>query len=461
MAPRLLLGLTILLLAILSVRDLARLGGAAPWARTFDLVDFYCAGEALNAGRDPYRYEPLRTCEHRNADGLRIYESAALAVPAPLPPYDLSAYRALATLPFRSVRAIDIAGTLVILCASVVALGAAGIALEVALLALVLPIGYVELASGEIAPLAFLALAICGCALVKRRDGVAGIFGALMAIEPHVALPVCLALLLFVPRARIGMVLTLAALGGIAVLTVGFGGIREYVVAVLPAHALAEVVNPQQYSVTWLAWFLGVKRSHAVLLGTVAYVLVALVGIYGASLRRNDSCTDRALLAFVPAACAVAGGTFVHAEELFFAIPAALVFATQRAGPMRAVAAAALCALAIPWLALWSVKRLFAASMLVCVLLLWRLGIRLAPALATLIPIGALVYAFEQRPPELHIALPPSAYYPPDAIVQGEWTDVMNALQTHDPLWLAIKIPTWVALATVISLAANPRRGTA
>ncbi len=461
MLPRLLLGLTILLLAAFSLRDLARLGGAAPWQRTFDLVDFYCAGEALDEGRDPYRYEPLRTCEHRNADGLSIYDSTALAVPAPLPPYDLTPYRALATLPFRYARTIDVAATLAILCASVIALGAAGIAFEVALLALVLPIGYVELASGEIAPFAFLALTICGAALVKRRDGVAGIFGALVAIEPHVALPVCVALLLFAPRTRVALIVTLAALSVVALLTAGFDGIREYAAAVLPAHALAEAVNPQQYSVTWVAWFFGATRSQAVLLGTVAYVLVALAGVYAAALHRSNAGTDRSLLAFAPAACAIAGGAFVHAEELFFAIPAALVLATQRTGTTRAVAAAALCALSVPWLAVWSVKRLFAATMLVCVLLLWRLRIGLGAALATILPIAALIYAFERRPPELHITLPASAHYPPDAIVQREWADVMNVLQTHDPLWLAIKIPVWFALATVIALAANPRRGTA
>ena len=60
-------------------------------------------------------------------------------------------------------------------------------------------------------------------------------------------------------------------------------------------------------------------------------------------------------------------------------------------------------------------------------------------------------------PPDLHIALPPGARYAADSLLQVEWTDLMAGLQTRDPLWFAIKLPTWAALAALVVLALKNR----
>ena len=79
---------------------------------------------------------------------------------------------------------------------------------------------------------------------------------------------------------------------------------------------------------------------------------------------------------------------------------------------------------------------------------------RLAPMLAIAGAIALMIYAFERRPLVVAVTLPPGAHYAAQTIVQREWMDVMNGMTTHDPLWLAIKLPAWGALLALIAMAA-------
>jgi hypothetical protein len=449
--------LAVALLAFFTLRDLARLDGAAPWHRMFDFVDFYCAGDALDRGADPYRYEPMHSCEQAQSHGAGIYASPALAVPAPQPPYDLFAYRFVARMPYATALVTDAIATVLALIACVAALAIAGVPFDIALVALLLPVGFVELGSGQVAVFAITVLVLCGAALARGRDAWAGFFAALIAIEPHVAFPVCVAILAFVPRARSTLLATLAGLTVLAFAAGGGGLVREYLFDVLPAHALAEATNPQQFSATYAAWYLGLQPGAALLLGNVTYALGVVLGVYAASLRRDRSGLERALVAYLPAACAVFGGAFIHIEELPCAVPAALVLACVLSGKRRTIAAAALCVLVVPWSFVWPIKRLFAASLLSCTILLLRLRVTFWPALVVIASTAATIFFFERFPPDLHIALPPGARYAADSLLQVEWTDLMAGLQTRDPLWFAIKLPTWAALAALVVLALKNR----
>src|SRR5580700_3565277 len=66
-----------------------------------DFNAFYCAGETIVHRADPYRNEPLGTCE-RSAGRPDFLERAPayLAVPAPLPGYALAPFVLLALLPY-------------------------------------------------------------------------------------------------------------------------------------------------------------------------------------------------------------------------------------------------------------------------------------------------------------------------------------------------------------------------
>ncbi len=83
----LLLGMVV---ALMAIRDPSRL-----WLGRFDFRSFYCAARVLSTGADPYRYEPLRSCEAQ----LTELPSNGV-VPAPLPPYAFAVLLPLTKLSF-------------------------------------------------------------------------------------------------------------------------------------------------------------------------------------------------------------------------------------------------------------------------------------------------------------------------------------------------------------------------
>lgn len=455
------LALLLLLLGVAALRDLSRLGAAAPWKGMDDLADFYCAGQALDRGMSPYTYEPLRTCEHRvnTGDGFRarlFASNPGVAAPAPQPPYDFLAFMGLAKLPFGSARIAAAGGILaaVLLCAAL--LSALVLPWEVVAASLALSTAYTAINTGQIVPFALLALAGSGLALARGRDALAGILAALVAIEPAAGIPVIAAALLFVPRARMAVALTGLALVGCSVLLVGPAGVVSYVTAVLPAHATAELHFPYQYSLTYAAAYFGAGSDVARAAGAVSYGAFCLLGLALAS-RTSHTLRQRELLVFLPALCSVVGGTFVHAEELCFALPALLVFATTLQGVLRVASALALSVLSIPWILVWGEKQLFLASLFVCAVILIRLRLDLRSAVGALCAIAAVIYLFELHPPHLPAPSQLPRAYAPTELVQSEWQAYAEGRSTHDLLWFAIKLPSWAALAAgVIVAIASP-----
>ncbi len=454
---RLAIALVLLLLGVAALRDLSRLGEAVPWRGMDDLADFYCAGAALDAGKSPYTYEPLRTCEHRANTGdtfrARLFQSnPGVAAPAPQPPYDFLAFMALAKLPFGAVRIVATLAILFAVVLCVAALGALGLPWEAAAASLALSTAYASLNTGQIVPFALLALICSGLALARRRDAIAGSLAALVAIEPTVGVPVIAALLLFVPRSRVAVLATLSALLLCSMLLVGPAGILSYVTSVLPAHAATELHFPYQYSLTYAAAFFGLDSDVARAVGFLGYVALAVAGLILAS-RASRALRRPELLVFVPALCSVFGGTFVHAEELCFALPALLVFATVLQARLRIIAVLALCTLSIPWILVWGEKQLFLASLFVCAVILVRLRVDLRIAAAALCAFAAVIYLFELNPPHLPAPLRLPRVYAPDELVQNEWRAYAEGRSTHDLLWFGIKLPSWAALAAGVIVA--------
>jgi hypothetical protein len=455
---RLIVGAVLAVLGIIALRDLTRLGDAAPWRTMDDFADFYCAGAALNAGASPYTYEPLRTCEHAVNAGAsfrgRLFAvNPGIAIPAPQPPFDFLPFRALARLTVPQARLIDAVAILlaVVLCAA--ALARLGVPLDVALAALALSTGFVELNTGQIVPFALLALALCGLALAAGYDLAAGVAAVLTAVEPTLGVPVVAAVLLFAPRARLAILLTATLLAAASVAQLGLHGTIAYLMRVLPAHAASEIHFPYQYSLTYVLAYLGVPAAIAQPAGELSYFALVGIGLW-LGVRSARALRRRELLVFLPAACAVAGGAFVHQEELCFALPAALILAVASRGRLQAVAAAAVCVLSVPWIVVWGVKQLFAASLFLCAFILVRLRIDLRVALVTLACIAATVYAFELRPPHLPVPLQPvPAVYAPTAIAEQAWRDYTAQRSTRDFVWFAIKLPTWFALLGLLSVA--------
>ncbi|MEO6835120.1 MAG: hypothetical protein ABI231_04340, partial [Candidatus Tumulicola sp.] len=183
------------LLGIAAARDAVRLGDALPWRTMYDFQDFYCAGYTIDRRENPYSYGPMRACEHRVNTTALFRGNPALAIPAPQPPYDFPPFMLLAKLDVADARTIYVIATLAAIAIAALALASTGIALDVALIALALPVGYLEINAGQIVPFALLFLTLSGAALAARRDALAGVFAALTLTEPHLGLFVALAAL--------------------------------------------------------------------------------------------------------------------------------------------------------------------------------------------------------------------------------------------------------------------------
>ena len=340
---RILLVVLMTALGLAALRDFARLGPGLPWRTMDDFPDFYCAGWTLDGGASPYTYEPLHACEHRvntaaTFRGMLFASNPGVAVPAPQPPFDFVPFTMLARLPFGTARAVDAFAIILAVALCVYALAALRVAWQLSAAALAMSTAFVELNTGQIVPFALLALVLAGLALAHRRDAAAGVLAALTAIEPTVGVPVVATTLLFVPRARAAALGTIVLL---AIVSLAIGGPHDFVLyftRVLPAHAASEVHFPYQYSLTYVAAFFGLPPAAAQLVGALGYCAAVVLALAiarpaSAALSRRD------LLVFIPALCAVAGGAFLHQEEICFALPALLVLTTTLRGRAQIAAA--------------------------------------------------------------------------------------------------------------------------
>jgi hypothetical protein len=152
----------------------------------------------------------------------------------------------------------------------------------------------------------------------------------------------------------------------------------------------------------------------------------------------------------------------MHQVDVCFAIPATLVIATNARGDARALAAAALCLLAIPWIPATQFQHLFLLSVFTCALIVWRLQIPLISAATILAAIGVSLYAFGLYPTTLEFGRGPLDV-PPDALSVTAWQVIAENTRAPVAPWLAIKIPTWLGLGTVLGLAwlmRHPKRHT-
>lgn len=306
---------------------------------------FYCAGKAVWQRRDPYRVEPLRACEREIASSPL---PSGYVEPAPLPGFALAMFALLSRANIRL--AAEIFAFLIVASAALIALLLSSIARAppAAVLALLIPLSLLNLALGEIPPLATLALSAAGYGLAKKRWTLAGIAVALTLVEPHVGLPAVLAAALFVPRIRVSALWTLAVLALLSLAAIGAASNVEYVRAVLPAQAFSELVASDQYSLSHLFYVAGVPPRMALTAGELSYVFMAAAGI---ALGRRASAAFRApsLALFVPSAAVLFGGVFLHDIQIVAAIPAILVLAAGLPKTWRVAGFAALVLLAVVW----------------------------------------------------------------------------------------------------------------
>jgi hypothetical protein len=321
----------------------------------FDFRAFYCAGYAVNAHASPYQTEPLHTCERTRTDAAFAAFFKDVALPAPQPGYDVAAFSLFARLPFAAASKIWTALLLVCALGTVVFVRRVVHAPPASVFAaLWLSLCVTSLYLGEIVPVCLCAIAAAALCAQTSRFTLAGIAAAASLVEPHIGMPVCLSVALWLPRSRAALGVSVLALAAISLCVLGVRENVAYVASVLPAHALSEIRSDAQLSLAAVLHGLGVPDAAALRIGAISFVLVTLAGLPLARnlARRFD---DGAFLVAVPAALAVLGGVFMHVTELVAAVPLALLLA-QNERAHRFAAVLGLLLLSVPW---WSLATPF------------------------------------------------------------------------------------------------------
>ncbi|MGH7750800.1 MAG: hypothetical protein ACREQ5_39425, partial [Candidatus Dormibacteria bacterium] len=262
-------------------------------------------------------------------------------------------------------------------------------------------------------------------ALQRGRPRLATVAASVAMLEPHIALPACLALWLYEPRAR----RTLLAAGALALglsLLLGPRTLVEYFTQVLPLHARSETVaDDDQYSLSALLYALGAVRPLADRLGELSYLLTLGLGLWLAG-RASRALGEPAYLVALPIAAAVLFGPFVHDHQMVAALPAALLlYGAVRLKPRaRRLALAACVALAVPLVTLADLDVVRS---------------RLGPTKST----------------TANLRVPP---IDPQAIAEVPYALYVERVGRYGqpytlPIRIALKTPTWLALFVVLGLA--------
>ena len=412
-----------------------------------DFRAFYCAGAAIAQHANPYLEEPLRGCEAHAGPPAEPAFLKPVALPAPLPPYALALFVPFGLLPF-PVAAVLYGLLLIAAMTAATALyarvtGVSSVLLNVVFAAITATVTYYV---GQPVPVVFLALAAAALFARNGRWAAAGACAVAASIEPHVALPALAGMFVALPRTRLPIVVSGAALGAAGVLAVGLATSVAYVRDVVPAHALANAFE-WQFSLTSVLTSLGVAAPLAIRCGELMFASMVALGV-AVALRLRTLTGDAAVMVLVPPAFGVFGGVHVHFQQLAVAFPA-ILYVYARYPQVRALAAGGLALAMIPWNVMSSTV-LAGLSPLLAGTFGWltvgRRGGLVFSAGAALIGFSLLALALAGLgPPPAHFV--PHAY-PPGALAEASWGDFSRSTLMRPSVMMQ-----WLRLPTLLGIA--------
>ena len=297
----------------------------------YDFEAFWCGARTLLMHANPYLNEPLQTCEATTLPAFFVHYPQ-VTIPVPLPAYAIALFVPFALLPFTVSRALW--WLLQLVCTFGIARGITSLsgmppitALAASALAVLAP----SVLQGALAPIPIALTVGAALALQRRSWTVSAILLGFAMIEPHMALPACAAVWLFVPQMRLRLTIAGACAASVMLAAVGPHVALSYLTTVLPLHAASEVNNAGQESLTALLYQLGVPLKLSLQLGFLQYALLGVAGIVLARALYKKY-ADLSWLILLPAAFAVIGGGFIHLDEVAMALPLACLIAMRRPG---------------------------------------------------------------------------------------------------------------------------------
>jgi Glycosyltransferase family 87 len=418
-----------------------------------DFRAFYCAARVASHGADPYRAQQLRACETSIAPKLFFQKNPGVTIPAPLPGYALAALVPLSALPFGVAAALWASVLLLAWIATIATLTRfAGVSWEIALAVFSLSLGVLSLPFGEVVPLALGCICLAGYFAWQNQWRAAALSALGAMIEPHLGLPVCVALAVWAPATRMPLALSIGALGAISLALLGPATNIEYVTSVLPAHALSEVARDTQYSLTAVLASLGAPPAAALRAGTLWYVAMLVLGTYLAGLLAKKS-GNNAFLVCVPPAFVVFGGAFIHITQIAAALPAAVLLLSYANRERYTPALIALLALAVPWV--WAISPALIVAPIVPVAYLawcyWSENLR--AALITGLVAGMLLFAFGKLAvPAPHAGANAIAPAIDARLAESTWSAFTERSSTNSAGAWTLRIPTWAGLVLLLTL---------
>jgi hypothetical protein len=414
-------------------------------ARTFefDLVPFYCGGDAVAHGEDPYRVEPLRLCEHVVSDAFAF--APQYVVPDPLPAYDQAVFAVISHMPFAFVRLgwpiLEISAFVLtaILLAPIVRTDAATVASALFVADL-----WCSGLLGQLEPFAILGLVVAARGLEKKRPWLACVGLALAMIEPQLGLPAVLAVAVWGERGFRWSAVCAVALLGLLSLSLPLGVTIEYLSRVLPAHALSEINNQDQYGTVYIIHRLGLPEGVAVRMATVFFVLSLVAAVLLSRLLARRS--GPAAIPLVATAFTLIGAPFGHLPQIAAAIPAAVLIAVEKRSRL---AGAAVALLSVPWLDFANTLRVLPVAA-VGFYISARVFCRARPFIcAAILGIAMLALVVATYAATLHATGDIIRFVQVRAndFPEASWKAIVDA-QQHRYRWLAdlAKIPTQIGL---------------
>jgi hypothetical protein len=421
------------------------------------LVDFrayYCGALMLRQDQDPYRVDPLHACEHSTPSPFYMAPDR-VTVPAPYPPYALAL---LAPLTFLSFRIAAVVWWLLLAaCFGVAAWSLSRLIaarFTVGCAAFALSLGLTCFSSGNAIPIAVALITLAALLLQRGRSMEAAACVSIAMIEPNVALPAAIGLFVVIPKARVPLIVAAALLGALSI----FSGPRlnaEYLLSVLPAHALSEVSRDNQYSLSTILAAAGVSDRASAQIGALSYLVMLALGVV-AGRRLAQRYTDGAFALVIPTAFALIGGSFVHTEALAAAVPAAMML-FARETRRRALLMATSILLTVPWIFATSAALFLAPIVPVAYLVreLWSAK-RTTLGVAGLATAAIIVLLFDFSSGQVHHATPSATHnqaFIDPTLAEASWrifvlSDSTNRLS----MWL-LRAPSWIGLLLVFGAA--------
>jgi hypothetical protein len=251
------------------------------------------------------------------------------------------------------------------------------------------------------------------------------------------------------------MRLPLTVAGGVlALLWLAVTPNMQYLLQVIPLHALAELPRTSQLSSAWMLHALGAPDGVAL----QAAGLIAAAGIAASVLvvpvlyrrLRND-----AVLVAFPLGVTAATAAFLHEAQTAFLLPWAFVLWNAGYGRLRALSIAAIVLSAVPWLRLLAdplvtLAAAVAAAALASVALRSRIAaLRGAVATAVLCTVILLVHGHDRTIGPAPREFPAGA---DRTFASASWGRYVwkNESRATIGVWLA-KAPLWAAIVLLIS----------